>query len=361
MSPFDRGDLRAPPVVGTCSALAAPGVWEPITPAPVLAGFNGADSGLFAFAVDPVNLGTVYLGTVREGLWKTTDCGSTWSDIGKSTPGLDEGLNWTLAVDPVDPRVVYTNSGYGKDTNALFKSTNAGVDWSPIWPPSDPALSSIVQYNFANVVAMDPADHQHLLLTFHATCNAPYNQTCIAETHDAGATWRLINGEASWVGTEGQIVYFLDDAQTWLWGSQSNGLWRTADGGQSWSAVPDNTALAHLQGAQLHRTKDGVYYLAAANGVLRSPDGISWTTVDGTGPLAGGLVSDGTTMYLSTFYGREGSDLHPYFSTAESDGIHWAPMTSPGMTEGGTLGYDPAHRLLYSSNLHGGFWRVVLP
>jgi hypothetical protein len=30
------------------------------------------------------------------------------------------------------------------------------------------------------------------------------------------------------------------------------------------------------------------------------------------------------------------------------------------MSQGGTFGYDKAHRLLYSSNLDAGMWRVVV-
>ena len=32
-------------------------------------------------AVDPVNLGTVYAGTLFQGVWKRTDCGATWKVI----------------------------------------------------------------------------------------------------------------------------------------------------------------------------------------------------------------------------------------------------------------------------------------
>jgi hypothetical protein len=45
---------------------------------------------------------------------------------------------------------------------------------------------------------MDPADPLHILLTFHAICSAPYNETCLGETTDGGKTWRLINGDPSW-------------------------------------------------------------------------------------------------------------------------------------------------------------------
>jgi hypothetical protein len=143
-------------------------------------------------------------------------------------------MNWTFAVDPIEPEVIYTNSGY---TNShLWKSSNGGGDWEQLWPPpAQPELATAFQYNFANVVALDPFDHHHLLLTFHEPCLPPHASTCIAESMDAGASWTLLDGEPGWNGGEGQVIFFLDDSQTWLWGSSTNGYYRTGDGGDSWS------------------------------------------------------------------------------------------------------------------------------
>jgi hypothetical protein len=66
-------------------------------------------------------------------------------------------------------------------------------------------------------------------------------------------------------------------------------------------------------------------------------------------------------MYLSNnFYGNYGTDLKPFLTSPESPGTVWTHMDSPGLTSGGTLGYDAAHEILYSSNLQSGFYRVVV-
>jgi photosystem II stability/assembly factor-like uncharacterized protein len=298
------------------------------------------------------------------GIWKSTDCGATWAHINTGTNGntLDTGRNWTFAIDPSDPRVLYTCSGYGAMSNGAFKSTDGGVNWQQIWPPTDPALSSIVEYNFVGSVVMDPTDHTHLLVTFHAKCAAPYTEACIGESKDAGATWRLMNGDPSWVGGEGQSAWFLENGHTFLWGSASNGLWRSSDGGASWGAVTDKTQEAHA-GGQMYRAKDGTFYLAAAKGILRSPDGVTWTLVPNSGDLMTGIVSDGTTMYASRGFpwnqGQGPPPFLPFYTALESDGTHWASMTSPMLSDGGPLAYDLDHHILYSSNQYAGFWRVV--
>jgi hypothetical protein len=363
------GASQKPPVqqVQACDGLAAEGTFEEITPPEVKAGIgmktsdNQTKGGTFAIAVDPINQGTLYAGTLFQKVWKSTDCGATWTAIATGTNGSDvnRGMNWTFAIDPQDPQVIYTNSGYG--SNGLFKSVDGGVNWIDIWSQkSQPDLAKAFTYNFANVIAIDPSDHLHILLTFHEACLAPHPATCIVESKDAGSSWRLIDGEASWDGNEGQVIFFLDNSTTWLWGSQSNGFWRSGDSGTTWERIPGMTT-SHLQGSQLLRTKDGSFFAAGADGIWRSPDGkaSSWTLVPDTGPIVGGLVSDGTTMFSSTCY--FGNFCNPrYLRSPESDGQQWTTITSPVLTQGGTMGYDKAHKLLYSSNQDAGLWRVVV-
>jgi hypothetical protein len=364
----DGGIPMTPPTkVNACDSLAAAGVFEEITPPAVKAGIgskttdNQTKGGPFAMVVDPVNLGTVYSGTLFQGVWKSTDCGATWKIIatGTSATDVNRGMNWTFGIDPQDPEVVYTNSGYG--SNGLFKSVDGGVNWTDIWSQkSQPVLSKAFTYNFANVIAIDPANHLHILLTFHEACLPPHPATCIVESMNGGSTWRIIDGQPGWNGNEGQVIFFLDSSSTWLWGSQTNGFWRSGDSGATWEAIPKMTT-SHLQGSQILRAKDGTFFAAGADGVWRSSDGKvpTWKLVPNTGPIVGGLVSDGTTMFTSTCY--FGGFCNPrYLRSPETDGNTWTQIPSPTMSQGGNMGYDKAHKLLYSSNLDAGLWRVVV-
>jgi hypothetical protein len=122
--------------VNDCNGLAAPGVFEEITPPEVKTtlGEKTPDGqtkgGPFAMAVDPVNQGTIYSGTLLQGVWKSTDCGANWTKIptGTNAGDVNRGMNWTFAIDPLEPDTVYTNSGYG--SNGLFKSIDGGVNSS---------------------------------------------------------------------------------------------------------------------------------------------------------------------------------------------------------------------------------------
>ena len=354
-----------PTRVGGCESLKPQETFEEITPPKVRAtiGKKQVDgstrSGTFAIAVDPVNYGTVYAGTLFQKIWKSTDCGATWQAIatGANAAEVNRGMNWTFAIDPFDPNVVYTNSGYG--ANGLFKSTDGGINWRDVWSSrSQPVLGRSFKYNFVNIVAIDPNDREHILLTFHEECLPPHPSTCIAETMDGGNTWRLVDGNPSWLGNEGQVIFFLNDPSTWLWGSESNGFWRSGDSGKTWERIPGMTT-SHLQGSQLVRAENGVFFVAGADGIWRSPNGqaSTWELVPNTGPIVGGLVSNGKTMFASTCYA--GDFCNPrYLRSPEYDGTNWAAVVSPTMSQGGTLAYDRAYGLLYSSNLNAGMWRV---
>jgi len=304
----------------------------------------------------------VYAGILIQSAWKSSDCASSWTLVASANNSADvnRGMNWTLAVDPIDANIVYTNSGYG--SNGLFKSKDGGVNWTDIWSgKSQPELGKAFMYNFANVIAIDPSDHEHILLTFHEACLAPHPATCIVESMNGGDTWRIIDGEPDWNGNEGQVIFFMDDSKTWLWGSQTNGFYRSADSGATWEVIPKMTT-SHLQGSQLLRTQAGAYYMAGSEGIWTSPDGLpsTWKMIDDTGPIVGGLVSDGTNMYASTCYFTDFCNPR-YLTSPETDGQTWTAMTSPTMSMGGNLGYDKSHKLLYSSNLDAGLWRVVVP
>jgi hypothetical protein len=214
---------------------------------------------------------------------------------------------------------------------------------------------------------LDPADHAHLVLTFHEACVGMGKvATCIAESFDAGARWRLLPGDPGWNGNEGQLFYFLENAHTWLWASQTNGFFRSEDSGASWQVVHDSKGKvffpSHLQGAGLYRAKNGVFHVAASDGVYRSVDGKTWTVTNGTNPIAGGLTSDGTNMFASRcfFEGFCQPGTQVFLTSPESDGVNWTLMTgSPKTAMGGELHYDTGHNLLFASAFKQGFWRVV--
>ncbi|MDF3071290.1 MAG: hypothetical protein K0R38_6891 [Polyangiaceae bacterium] len=363
------GDGGTPPGGAPgCEALAEVGVFQEITPPEVKAGLGqrsaagDIQAGPFSLEIDPIRHGTYYVGTEHQGLWKSTDCGDHWVAIatGKNGASINRGINWTLAIDHGSPDTLYTSAAYSAE--GLFKSTDGGVSWNDIWSSkTQPELSKAFEYNFVHQLVVDPRDARHLLLTMHESCQPPHSGTCILESEDAGATWQLHEGDASWEPDSSATVHFLGEAGTWLVAAQTNGMWRTTDFGQTWARLEAMIGNPQAQVALLEAA-DGAFYLGGSDGLWRSPDGglDTWELIPDSGPFVAGLASDGKALFASNCYAEDYCEQPRYLTS--NDGKTWEPMSGvPELSNGGLLRYDAGHRLLVSSNGRAGVWRVRVP
>jgi hypothetical protein len=103
--------------------------WLPVGTTP---GPNLLPQGRFctSIEIDPKDSETVYLtyGRYEKGaVWKTTDGGKTWHNIGNDVPnGLPEAPVYCLTIHPDNSRFIYAGTGVG-----VFASEDGGEHWSP--------------------------------------------------------------------------------------------------------------------------------------------------------------------------------------------------------------------------------------
>jgi photosystem II stability/assembly factor-like uncharacterized protein len=348
------------PCIGPDGGAGGPGVWEEITPAavnldpawknPNNAGTNG---GVGVFVLDPQDTANIYLGTSAQGIYKSTDCGSTWAKVNTGMNGadLDKGGQWTMAIDPVDPRgVIYTNSGYGP--MGLYKSTNGGVDWQQILP-----TDVFVYGGFVHNISLDPTNPQHLVVSPHFTCEGSHSMYCLLETQNGGTDWNVIenappNGEQA-----GEVVI---DNSTWFFAEGFGGLQRTTDQGQTWTGVANPQGYAF---AIMVHPDGGSYFLPAGPNMITSPDGVTWTTLQNS-PGSFFITSSTTTIFVSSgpwcTKSSDGTEL--FYEAPLSDPTNWTQIRpSPPMTYApASMQYDEDRGILYASSCNGGFWRVAI-
>jgi hypothetical protein len=352
------------PVRGCPSGAGAVGVWENITPPDVSLDpkFNGtpgthyANFGTNAFVIDPTDSTKVYLGTSGQGIYKSSDCGATWTHIDTGANGamIDQGRNWTMVIDPVEPNVIYTNAGYGP--GGVWKSINGGVDWVQSFPPD--LLGVFIFDGFVETITMDPTDRHHLIASPHFTCEGSYavanhiDKNCMMETTDGGATWRVLQGTPDSLHSSSQVML---DRRTWLWAQEAGALYRTDDGGASWTQLMTGTGGV---APSLYRAADGTAYMPTFWGVVKSKDAVNWTVIPNT-PRSEYIAGDGTNLYISRGDFMPDAPYHPCSIAKESDPATWTDFGGQLMAAGGKLQYDPEHHILYSSNSNAGFWRVV--
>jgi hypothetical protein len=350
----DAGTGRTPHVVVPCDS-AQVGVWEEITPPGVRANADFSAQkgfGTNAFVMDRTNTANITIGTDHIGVHRTTDCGASWTKIntGKNGAALDGGTQWSMAIDPVDPNVVYTVSGYG--TMGLFKTTNAGIDWEQTYTGE---TAHVFTYDgFTAQVRVDPVNHLHVVTTPHFTCQAGHSNTCFLESEDGAATWSVVENAPS--SGEGARI-MLADHDTWFSGMGYGGLYRTSNAGKTWTLLTSDQSYAY---EPFHRPGQK-YYLPVAFGLSVSTDGVAWNQLANS-PGTHIVTTSDKRIYAATggwYVSGHTEPFNPITSAPIDNPATWTVDTGYSNKWGsGDLQYDADHHMLYTSNGLGGFWRV---
>jgi len=204
-----------------------------------------------AIGIAPSNPDVVYVGggefPIRgnvshgDGMWKTTDGGKTWTNIGLN----DTRQIAKVRVHPTNPDLVYVAAqGHVWGPNAergIFKSVNGGKSWTKVLFRDDSTGAADL--------AMDPTNPNILYAGLWQAHRKP---------------WMLVSG------------------------GKGSGMFKSVDGGDTWTEITRNAGLPaglwgnigiSVSGANPRR----VYAIIEANegGVFRSDDaGATWTRVN---------------------------------------------------------------------------------
>ena len=84
---------------------------------------GGNPFNIRALVIDPVTPANLYAGTLDTGIWKSTNGGASWA---AANSGLTELAVQTLVIDPVTPATLYA----GTDSGGVFKSIDGAGTWS---------------------------------------------------------------------------------------------------------------------------------------------------------------------------------------------------------------------------------------
>ncbi|MDE3154867.1 MAG: glycosyl hydrolase [Acidobacteriota bacterium] len=218
------------------------------------------NSNIGAIAVAPSDPKVIYVGTgepdirntmlTGDGMYKSTDAGKTWKKIGLA----DTHVISRIVVDPNNPEVVYVAAmGHVFADNAergVFKSTDGGQTWKKIL--------YVDEKTGAIDLVMDPANPDTLYAAMwqafrtHWTFSSGGPGSGIYKTTDGGAKWTnvthatgLPTGIFGRVGlaiapSNPSVMYAIIQAH---YKDQAGGLFRSADGGKSWTMVNNSMDL----------------------------------------------------------------------------------------------------------------------
>jgi photosystem II stability/assembly factor-like uncharacterized protein len=236
---------------------------------------------------------TWYAAAAQGGVWRSRNGGRDWE------PVFDDEISQSIgaiAVAPSDPNTVWVGGGEANPRGnvaiglGIWKSTDAGATWNHVL-----ALRGQI-----GTIAVHPRDAD---TAFAAVLGSPFGpgpERGVYRTRDGGATWDAVLTVDADTGAS-DVAYDPNNpsilfAGTWQFrrspwnatsGGPGSGLWRSADGGETWT---------RLTGAGLPEGEWGkvgvrvapsdsrrVYALieAAEGGLFRSDDGGStWKRVN---------------------------------------------------------------------------------
>ncbi len=257
--------------------------WVPVTDSALGAGSVGA------IAVAPSDPNVVYVGTGEsplrgntspgDGLYKSTDAGKTWRHVGLR----DAGQIADIEVHPKDENVVYAavlGHAFGPNaTRGVFRSRDGGRTWDKILFRSDSAG--------AIDLAMDPVNPRVLYAAFWQVRRGPSFMSSggagsgLFKTTDGGETWtELTHNEGLPGGVIGKIgvtVSPVNHERVWaIVEAEAGGVFRSEDGGATWRRTNEERNLRQRAWYYTHihadpQNADQVYVMNT--GFYRSVDG----------------------------------------------------------------------------------------
>jgi photosystem II stability/assembly factor-like uncharacterized protein len=283
----------------------------------------GPDGGLVqALAIDPVRPETLYcvpyLPSGFLPVYRTTDAGQNWSRVGELADAGVAGI----VIDPFSPSVLLGPSG----SNLIQRSTDGGATWQYV--------STAV---YASAVACDPFVPGRIYAAgyFADTLTRP----AVAISTDHGATWsdRLVKDD-----TGG--IYAIDasavDSGTIFLGGDYGSIYRSTDCGINWQQCSNGISYDDI--VLTVSTSHGDAPVACAGtiyGMYRTTDaGESWTQV-GTPRFVMSVDFSPADPTRAFAYGYD-TAVACYYST--DAGVNWLPTSavSPTARWGGLLA-DP--------------------
>ena len=193
-----------------------------------------------------------YMGTTGGGLWKTDDGGQNWRPV---TDGqIGSASIGAVQVCETNPDIVYMGTGETQlrgniqQGDGAYKSTDSGETWEHIGLKETQNIARIRIHPENCDIAWAAAFGKH---------SADNPERGVFKTTDGGATWRKVLYKSDKAGatdisvdlTNPDVIYAsIWEAWRRSWGMSSggedSGLWKSTDGGESWTEITGNIGLA---------------------------------------------------------------------------------------------------------------------
>src|SRR5437763_7862826 len=207
--------------------------WESVGP-------TNVGGRITCLVCDPAKPDNIWAGAAGGGVWQSTDAGRSWKGLWHSQDVLNVGA---LAIHPTNPKIIYCGTGEANlsaDSYAgvgIYRTTNGGQTWTLFASSAKTKIPSRI-----GAIAIDPHDPSHMRIGgigFGKVSPQEHGFGGMYTSRDEGKTWTretFISAQNYWCHsivfhpTQPQRIFATFTAQ-----GVSNGIWRSTDGGATWS------------------------------------------------------------------------------------------------------------------------------
>lgn len=238
-----------------------------------------------AFAVRPDDPDVIFTATASGGAWKTENGGTTWRPVFHEEGSVSLGA---IALDPSNPDVVWVGTGEQNSVRSssfgdgVYRSLDGGESWQHM---------GLAESRHIGRILVHPTDSNVVFVAAMGSLWGPNPERGLYKTTDGGSHWTKVLGPSEYTGVvevvmdprNPEILFaatFQRERRQWsmLGGGPESGLFRSADGGDSWSRVEGGFATGNLGriGITYCPGSPETLYASAVGpdgGIFRSTDG----------------------------------------------------------------------------------------
>ena len=233
----------------------------------------------------------LWVGSASGGVWKTTNGGLTFKPVFDEQPISSIG---DIGLSPSNTDIVYVGTGESAVRNSVsfgngvYKTTDGGQSWTHLGLEDTRHISKVLVH---------PTDPETVFVGALGHMSGPNEERGVFRTRDGGASWEKVlylddrHGVADMAmdPNNPKILFaclWHFDRKPWTHtsGSEEGGVWRSVDGGDTWTKIEKGLPkLIGRMGVEVARSNSEVVYLIAETheGTLfRSDDrGLSFSKV----------------------------------------------------------------------------------
>lgn len=254
--------------------------------------------------INPTNTSILILAT-NNGIYRTTDAGATWTNV-------QSGLFYDVEFNTANPNIVYAVNGisfYISNNGGSTFTTGGGLsllgDRSSIAVTADDANYVYVWNNAQDLYKSTNAGTSFTAVGFPNSTAGPYGYyDCVIEVSDAdknvlyagglnvgksddgGATWTTVADWSAWPApnythADNHAIEFLPGSSTTTFTCNDGGIFKTTDGGTSWTDISNNLAISQFYRFANDQTNPALIYTGAQDNGTNKYDGVTWNQVFG--------------------------------------------------------------------------------